>query len=309
MILYNKVGGKSRETPEILDFVLRKIYNYLKYRAIGKKGGERMGPRSFAAKHTARVSLKGKWPAAVGICLLACGCLLLKALVFMTVSDLLVSFMPSGFLMYALDAAAAFVVTVLEFFAFSPLYVGILRWFWRVTAGADDPVSSVFCCYDSKADYRKSISMIFAVLWRTLVAVVISFAPFAYFLAATTSLERNFAFNSDGERAILYFVCGATAVLGGLVVVLYLTRLYLVFPVIFSDDSVTVRDAVKLSKSIAKGNRAVLFYTVISFSGWLLLSFLVLPMLFTVPYFVSTMSVFARYSINDRILQAEKSAE
>ena len=50
MILYNKVGGKSRETPEILDFILRKIYNYLKYRAIGKKRRRAYGTEKLCGK-------------------------------------------------------------------------------------------------------------------------------------------------------------------------------------------------------------------------------------------------------------------
>lgn len=250
-----------------------------------------MKPSGKAAKCTASVTLKGKWPAAIGVCMIVAFAVLIRSLaarLLYTVFSLHLS---------TLRGLLTLSVSAIDLFAFSPLYIGALRWFWQVTAGVDEPVASIFYYYSFSRAYFNAVLVRLNYWWRTVIISVIAFIPYSILRSMSKSIPKTVAVNI-GYSALIGFLAVVAAVLGALVVLMFLTKYYLVLPVMFSDDTVTVGNAFRLSAVMSRGNRVTLFFMVIpGFAGWILLSLLVVPMIYTVPYFIASLTVFSRYSI------------
>ena len=65
-----------------------------------------------------------------------------------------------------------------------------------------------------------------------------------------------------------------------------------------ADESMDSAEAIHLSAVIAKKTKFDFLYLFFSFSGWILLSLLSVPMLFTFPYFVFSYLLHSAYSVS-----------
>ncbi len=258
-----------------------------------------MSPNGRAAKATARATLKGKWPEAIGVCAIAALPLIIWLMAIQLVSSVFVLHAQAiSFFTLAVSAA--------DIMCFSPLYLGLLRWFWQITSGVDEPVTTLFYYYRSKSAIFRSALIRLSMLWRVVLAAVICLTPYGIFKAAVGSLPDTLVQGSGNAHA-LSLVTAVIAALGILVLLLYLSRLYLAIPLLFCDGGLSIQNAFRLSSTISKGFRLSFFAMLVpGFLGWALLSLTAVPLIYTLPLLLASIMAFARHSITIFTLKNDK---
>lgn len=267
-----------------------------------------MLPGSNAVKSTAKASLKGKWPQAIAVSLITVSVFLISVLsgqLFLSVidadaayglSDLTLfpneDFRPELLLVTLFSALLTLILTV-------PLNLGVLRWFWRLTYGADDTVGSIFHYFSSLRLFWRAISFQLLLYLRVLLIGILVFLP-----AAVVDLITNPEFYSVlGIQVPLevtsYYGFSAILTLLGFFALLLLLLQYYASPfLLINDEELTPNRAVSLSSKVTKGSKVACLLLCLSFFGWLLLSFLALPVLFVLPYLLASYAVFTRYALH-----------
>ena len=266
-----------------------------------------MLPTNAAAKSTARVALKKRWPAAIAVSLVLLtvfiiGTYFQQLLLTVLKGDNVWSpFQPQNiiYLNQWSNVAVTIASTLFSLIITFPLVLGVLRWFWRVTAGADDSVGGVFYYFSSAINYKLSLKMFWGYFWRTVVVTVIVFLPYLIVYAATSpQVYELFGTSVPLGVSSLSSIANFLVILGLVGLIAFIIRYYLVFSILFWDETISVHDAFKYSAVVSKGSKSAFFFFLISFIGWFVLSMLAVPLLFTIPYFLASFTVFSRYIIN-----------
>ena len=121
-------------------------------------------PNSSVVKTTARAALKGRWVEAVTVSSLG-----LFSLLIVSFIQSIVSISNNEWLM----RASSIVAVIFSIFVLSPLFLGIIRFFWRLTDSAKDDMSSVFYYFGSRSRYLRAIKLTFIIGWRILTAIIL----------------------------------------------------------------------------------------------------------------------------------------
>ena len=178
---------------------------------------------------------------------------------------------------------------------FMPLFGGCVRWFHALTGGEAPELKTLFGCFASFRRWRRCVAAALQVLVRALIwlAAFISLPVlvslfFRYFPIPQASPLARFA----DFGTISAWVLTTLAVFFYLV---FLQRYSLTFHYLAEDEKLTARKAVKESIRATDGRCGELFSLRLSFFWWALLSVLVLPMMYTVPYYCASISIYARY--------------
>jgi len=266
-----------------------------------------MLPTNAAAKSTARVTLKKRWPAAIAVSLILLIVFIIEIyfqqlVLIIAKGDYVWSPLQPQNIIYLNQWSNVLATVVSTLFCFTitfPLVLGVLRWFWRTTGGADDSVGGVFYYFSSRNNYLLSVKVFWGFFWRAVAVMAVAFLPYVIVYVAT-SPEVYALFGKSIPLGIssLSSIADFLIVLGLVGLIAFIIRYYLVPSILFWDETVSVHDAFKYSAVVSNGSKGAYFYFVISFIGWFVLSMLAVPLLFTVPYFLASVTVFSRYVIN-----------
>ncbi len=250
---------------------------------------------SNAVKATARTALKGKWLNA-----LICG----SVLIFCVIIN---SYLSSLISVFAGAVFSEIFYVLLTVFVFFPLFLGVLKFFWRMIFGCDDKPVLIFYYYSDKTLYLKAIKFVFALFIKLLPFAIIVFLPaffvwllsqsyfFEFFDLAIPLWTRNL------QYAIIF-----TRTLSTVILIFYALRYY-VSPLLFVvDEEIDVWEALHMSSVISKRSTLDFIYLFFSFAGWILLSLFALPLVFTVPYMITAYVVHIRFSITEYNNHIEK---
>ena len=86
-------------------------------------------------------------------------------------------------------------------------------------------------------------------------------------------------------------------ILSTLALVFVMIRYYLAPTIFIANDEIDPAEAVNMSTIISKRTGADFVGLTLSFAGWILLSLLVAPLIFTLPYFTTSYCVHCRFAI------------
>ncbi len=243
---------------------------------------------SNAVKSTAKTVLKGNW---------------LKAIVCIGVvifSYFINSFVSSLVSVFAGDIIAEIFYVILSLFILLPLFMGALRYFWRMILESNDKPIIVFYYFSSKNLYLKTLKLIFAVILKLIPIAIVVFLPavlvwllsqsyfFEWFNLAIPLWSRNL------EYAIIF-----TKTLSTVVLIFYALRFY-ILPVLFvACEDLEILEALNMSSIISKKSTLDFIYLFFSFFGWILISLLAIPLIFTLPYMITSYLVHTRFAITE----------
>ncbi len=238
-----------------------------------------------AVKTTAKTALKNK----TGAIFASCAVILCVFVCILSASMLSFAFsgLPSGILLM-----------LLSFFLIFPLFIGLLRYFWRMIFGVDDNPISVFYYLSAKKLYFKVLRLIVLLFLRLLCLVVVFYLPtFVVWLLSQgfvyEMLDASIPLWSTNFDSVLVFMQSISSVL----VFIFMLKYYIT-PVLFvADDSIDVHEAIHMSTVISKKTLLDFISLIFSFLGWILLSVLVIPLIFTLPYAVTSYAVHVRFAI------------
>ncbi len=263
-------------------------------------------------KSAAKRALKNRWAEAIVVSLVFLSASLLDSVmqaVLMTILkvDTVWSILnPTGVATVSVLASNAITLfsAVFSLAVMFPLIYGVLRWFWQVTGGGDPAVGEIFYYFSSSRLFFKSLGLSFGLFWRLIVGALVCFFPYNILGVLTEP-----AFYAEVGIAMPVVMQSFTPLvdtfefLGFFALLLYIAVYAMFYTVLFSEPQLSSHRTIKESKSVSKSNRVRFIGFIFSFFGWFLLSPLVLPLLFTIPYFLSSLTVFGReaYRFSHRV--------
>lgn len=241
---------------------------------------------SKVVKITAKTALNGK---------------MLKA-IFTTAFFLFCSFIcqySAGIFSYTGKYAVTIVILIAEYILLlAPIFLGYIRYIWRMIFGADDNPVSIFYYISSKELYLKAMKFLSALILKAVPAVVVLFLP-SILLSVFT---KEFFYDMLGIAMPLWVanfnsvitILTAVAIVG---LCFYMLRYY-ISPILFiADEDMDIYETFHMSVTVARKSLLDFIYLFSSFIGWILLSILVIPLIFTLPYFITAYAVHTRFSV------------
>ncbi len=188
-------------------------------------------------------------------------------------------------------------VALCSFLVLRPLQQGLTRWFYRLSAGESAPVLSIFDYFGAGRSYGKSLWLAFQLGLRTLLWSVLFYLP-VLALAAGLSL---FPYQQSSLNTLIFYTGIFVTVLLAVILSVYFwafQQRYFLAPYLLAEDGgQKVSRIIKQSVKASKGRRGEILRLQLSFIGWFLLSVLLFPLLYTLPYYRASLSVYARYLI------------
>jgi len=250
-------------------------------------------------KNEAKESLKGNWYKAVtAVCLL----LILPLLVFIiieiayamlgdseSVTDALQTSSPGTifFIVFNLLAVACFL-------AMSPVYLGYTRFFARIAADKKADMSDLFYYYDSKENYIDSFKFFTNIIVRSVLFLIVCALPALAVYGTADDPDDSFTI-------VISIVLGFL----GLIVWFLFVHRYAFAVMLYTHYGKSGKESMTTGAAIAKKGAKQLRKLSLSFTGWLILNYLVLPFLYLFPYMTCAYFVSAKYLIEQYEREAE----
>lgn len=253
-------------------------------------------PTTNTIKSEARLSLKDKWPKALGI-----GALVISAFCLIYVFFSMLYLMFSGTLGstwgIVLSLIPAFFIW--QFFGV-PLLYGALRWFWFTATGEDVPVSEVFFYFSRTKEYIRSISLGFRIFCRIVAIIVVCFLPSGIIsILCRPTLYDMLNFNMPFFVSSLWSLGNVLTLFGTILSIILLLRYFAAPILMINDNNISPQEALHLSNIISKQVNGKTFTFLLSFFGWAILSLLVIPIIYILPFFMASYAIYCKHLIEN----------
>lgn len=184
------------------------------------------------------------------------------------------------------------------FFAVAPLFLGCLVYFRRLLWGQEDSILLSFKFFSNVTEYKRALHFIFLMGIRlALTAAVVYFPCVIVWLLSNEQLYNWLDISLPIWTSNLWALNSFLVLFATLALVFVMLKYYLAPFIFASNDTLDPAEAVTMSTIISKRTGADFFGLVLSFSGWILLSFFVAPLIFTLPYFMASYCVHCRFAI------------
>lgn len=196
------------------------------------------------------------------------------------------------------------VATVISFLILSPLIIGMFEWYWNITDGKEAKIGDIFAWYGSGRLYGKSLLLSLNIGIRMILWSVLLFAvPTALEIVGNllmTSVGTNVA-EMTGDTLMKYAI-GVICLLGGFLLMLGAALLYVFIvsryiPAVYlftENKDLKSSEAIKISVKYSKVYRWEYTKFVLSYIGWFITCIFLLPLLYVIPYFFSSLTVFTK---------------
>ena len=241
---------------------------------------------SKAVKSTAKAALKGRW-------LSAC-----VATTLFILPIIIISFATSLLSSIIKDNIIFIVWLLLNDVLICPLFLGLIRFFKNLIFENVLCVQEIFIYFSCFKAYKRALRLILDLLARFIFYSVVCFIPAGIVRFITSDfffglLNIDIPLWSESLGALLSFLIGMAA----LSVFILMLRYYLAPFLLVANDDMSVDEAIHMASVIARRSSGELWSLIFSFLGYLILSLFVVPIIFTLPYFLCALTVHSRYSV------------
>lgn len=180
-------------------------------------------------------------------------------------------------------------VEIIMLFLFSPIINGYIRAHYKAAYTENIDLKDVFYHFGS-GRYFNALSLNIRFILRMFLPALILYSPLiAYVVICSTSA-------SEFSKTVLYYDCYfILAVLSTLTTTLYSLRYFTVFTVSADNPDFTPKEVFRYNKMIMKHRTGDAAKLIFSFTPWLLLCLLILPMLYVIPYMTQSLCVSAKW--------------
>lgn len=251
---------------------------------------------SSTIKTTAKKSLKNNWVKAIIVCSVMLICYLIN------------NNIASCFYLIGGDTLANVLFYISNFFMLVPVVFGGLRFFWRLLCGVADSPLAVFYYFNSKENYKKVLNLTIKLALKTLFFAIILSIP--YFIISIISNIETYEFLDitiplwTANLSNIVAFLKSIAVIGTLFLML---KYYLAPMLLVADENMDLNEAIHMSVVISKNTLLDFIYLTFSMLGWILLSLVFIPLIYTIPLFIAvylTHCTFAVSEYNEHIKKA-----
>ncbi len=240
-----------------------------------------------ALKRDARNGMKGQFLLfVIGAC----------ALIFSAVT---IAIITEFFLLFqSTEALYIPIFFVLIFLAVIPIGLGVLRFFWLIYRGQKQNPSEIFYLFGDRKTYYRYLCVAFPIYLRSVIV---------FFLSQLPSLILNVLSNPEFYKKMKWTEPNATGVfstlsvilsaVGWIVFLLYILRFYMAPFLFVASPQMTPRILSGYTEMFYRQTSRELLRYVLSFLPLILLSLLVVPLIFTLPYFMTGYLTYCRYAV------------
>ena len=176
-----------------------------------------------------------------------------------------------------------------------PLLFGTLRWFWLVTGGGDPNLGEVFYYFSSARSFLKALGISVSIFWRLVLGAVLCFLPYAAVSVLTNSEFYSFlGIGMPTYMSSLYSLGTILEILGFFLLLLWVSGYAMFYVAMFSEPELSTRQTIKLTVKLSKQNRMRFVGFFFTFFGLVLLSLLMIPLLYFLPFFMTSLCIYGR---------------
>lgn len=256
-----------------------------------------MYPGSSVVKLTAKTALKEHYFKSV-----------FAVLIFITCNLCLISV---NSIIMIVDSRFLPIINVCLFVIFAglPLFLGLIRYFWRLLFGMNDNPISVFYYFSSLKKYKKALKYSFCCALKVLVNALILFLPaiFIFFISS------DFIYNLfdipmplwTGKMQNIYLLLSNAA----LIILPFTLLKFSAAPILFvSCDDADALEVFHTSNIVTRKNNGEFIILNFTFLGWFFLSLLVFPIVFILPYYFTSYAVHTRFVITEYNMNVNSNA-
>lgn len=254
-------------------------------------------PSASAVKSTVKSTLKGRWLEAITVSLLP-----IFVYYFFSLTASLIYPLAKNSQNYLLVA----ILLLSAVFVVLPLFFGVLRWFWRATDGVYDDISSPFYFFKSKSLYFRTIKLTLMLSFKIGVVFFVCLIPFF-----AVELFSRFLVYDIFKDALPVWAINISAfkslfrLFGNFFAIIFSLRYYLIPVIAIMDENLLILEAVHLSVTVSKKSLSSFLSLVFSNLGWIIVSVLVLPQIYTIPFLIGCYIVHSRFAMVNYNLMVE----
>ncbi len=189
-------------------------------------------------------------------------------------------------------------IIILLVTVFAPLFLGVLNFFKRLLWNQDDSVLIIFKFFSSLAIYKRALHFIVLFCIKLVSAAAVLFFPcLIVWLLSSEKLYALLGLSLPVCASNLWALNSFLSFLALLALCFVMLKYYLSAFIFVGNEGINVAEAINMSVIISKRTGGDFFGLLLSFAPWILLSFFLVPLVFTVPYFLASYAVHCRYAI------------
>lgn len=190
------------------------------------------------------------------------------------------------------------IMFLLQLFILCPLVLGVINYFRRLLWQQKDSILISFKYFSNLHEYKRAIKFIFFMAARfALAAAVLYFPCFIVWLLSNEQLYILLDVSLPIWASNLWALNSLLLIVSTMAFVFTVLKYYLAPFIFVSNNEIDTEEAINMSTIISKRTGADFVGLVLSFAGWILLSLLVSPLIFTAPYFIAAYCVHCRFAI------------
>lgn len=199
-----------------------------------------------------------------------------------------------------MPAVAGVLLYAVIIFVVSPIFLGLLRFYWCLLFNKfDNPVSIFFYLY-KKELYFKALKLVLSLVLKLILRIAFYMLPAIVVLVlASQPLYTAFDISMPLWVGYLSHIENGLIVLGLIAAFFSMLRFYLTPMLFVINDEIDVDEAINMSRIISKKTSTDFIYLVISLFIWIIASIFVLPLIFTIPYFCLCYLVHSKNAIDE----------
>ncbi len=261
-------------------------------------------PTFTEIKKAAKGSLKHRWAEAIAVSLVLLATSLLNTVmqtalqIIFKVDTVWSPVSPTNVPINSIIASIGITLfsAVFTLIVMLPLLFGVMRWFWLMTGGGDPSVGEIFHYFSSGRQFFKALGISVSIFWRLILGAVLCFLPYAIIAILTNSdFYSLLGISMPPIMSSLYSLATILEALGFFLLLLWISGYAMFYTALFSEPELSARQTVKLTVTLSKTQRMRFVGFFFTFFGWVMLSLLLfLPMLYFLPFFMASLSIYGR---------------
>ncbi len=262
-----------------------------------------MQPTFSQLKSKAKESLKSRWPVAVAISAVLLSMWLLDIILeYILMSVFRVDAVwtvidPTTLPHYSIVASLCITVfsAVYGLFLFVPFFIGVLRWFWKISNGEEAELQTVFYYFSSSRLFFKTVLLAFLLFLFVILGALVCFVPFII-ISLLTKPEFYALFGTEMPiwTSGLFSLAQMFEIAGLFLFICWIARYALFFVPFFENEQMSAVKIIRESVKLTRGKLIRMVGFIFSFIGWLLLCVFLLPALFVIPFALSSLVEYAK---------------
>ncbi len=183
-------------------------------------------------------------------------------------------------------------------FALFPLFLGLIYYFRRLIWEQKDSALIIFKYFSDTQQYKRALRFSCFVLAKLIIYSLLVFSPcIIVWLLSSELLYDMLNVSLPVWASNLWTLNSLLAVIAVVALVFIMLKYYLSAFIFVSNDEIDPAEAINMSAIISKRTGGDFFGLILSFFGWILLSCFVAPLVFTLPYFITSYGVHCRFAI------------